>query len=75
MSKWTVRNSRQTTEEQRKTAIVFPLYNEAFKLLADSNIPLLCLSAAAGGAGEERVMDGATDTAFKAKAEKRKAVV
>lgn len=57
------------TDEQPKKAIVFPLYNKAFKLLADSNIPLFCLSAA-GGAGEERVIDGPADTAFKAKAEK-----
>lgn len=57
---------------KRKRAIIFPLYNKAFKLLADSNIPLFCLAAAAAaaaarGVGEERVIDGATDALFKEK--------
>lgn len=52
------------TDERGKIAIVFPLYNKAFKLLADSNIPLLCLTA-----GEERVIDRRrTDPSFQAKA-------
>lgn len=74
LSKWTAHKSSEKTDEQRKRAIVFPLYNKAFKLLADSNIPLFCLSA--GGAGEERVIDhGPTDTLFKAKAGAEKAAV
>ena len=74
-SKWTAHNSRWKTDEQRKRAIVFPLYNKAFKLLADSNSPLVCLAAAARGAGEERVIDGPTDPSFKAKAGAEKAAV
>lgn len=74
LSKWTVHNSRGKTDEQQKRAIVFPLYNKAFKLLADSNISLFCLSAA-GGAGEERVIDGPTDVSFKANARAGKAAV
>lgn len=69
------------TDEQWRSAIVFPLYNKAFKLLADSNIPLLCLFAAGGErrvgveGGEERVIDGPTDTSFKAKGSTEKAAV
>lgn len=65
---------QQKRRQMNKTAIVFPLYNKAFKLLADSNIPLFCLCAA-GGRGEERVIDGPADTLFKAKAEAEKAAV
>lgn len=60
---------------KRKRAIIFPLYNKAFKLLADSNIPLSCLAAAAaaaGGVGEERVIDGGIDALFKEKARAEK---
>lgn len=75
LSKWTGHNSRGKTDEQPNRAIVFPLYNKAFKLLADSNIPLFCLGAAAGRAGEERVIDGPADASFKAKAGAEKAAV
>lgn len=74
LSKWTAHSSRGKTDEHRKRAIVFPLYNKAFKLLADSNIPFFCLGAA-GGAGEERVIDGPTDASFEAKARAEKAAV
>lgn len=75
LSKWTAHNSGRKTDEKPKGAILFPLYNKAFKLLADSNIHLLCLDAAAGGAGEERVIDGPTETSFRAKAGSEKAAV
>lgn len=66
--------AEEKTDEQQKRAIVFPLYNKAFKLLADSNIPLLCLGAERGG-GEKRVIDGPADSSFKAKARAEKVAV
>lgn len=74
LSKWTACNSRWETDEKPRRTILFPLYNKAFKLLADSNIHL-CLSAAAGGAGEERVIDGPRETSFRAEAGSEKAAV
>lgn len=47
LSKWTAHTSRRETDEKPKGAILFPLYNKAFKLLADSDVHLFCLGAAA----------------------------
>lgn len=68
LSKWTAHTSRSKTDENPKGAILFPLYNKAFKHLADSDIHLFCLGAAAVWAGEERVIDEPTEMSFRAKA-------
>lgn len=68
LSKWTAHTSRRKTDENPKGAILFPLYNKAFKLLADSDIHLFCLGAAAVWAGEERVIDEPAEMSFRAKA-------
>lgn len=66
LSKWTAHTTRRETDEKPKGAILFPLYNKAFKLLADSDVHLFCLGAAAGWAGEERVIDEPAETSFRA---------
>lgn len=68
LSKWTEHTSARKTDENPKGAILFPLYNKAFKLLADSDIHLFCLGAAAVWAGEERVIDEPAEMSFRAKA-------
>lgn len=75
LSKWTAHTSRRETDEKPKGAILFPLYNKAFKLLADSDVHLFCLGAAAGWAGEERVIDEPAETSFRAKDGSAKAAV
>lgn len=75
LSKWTAHPSRRETDEKPKGAILFPLYNKAFKLLADSDVHLFCLGAAAGWAGEERVIDEPAETSFRAKDGSEKAAV
>lgn len=75
LSKWTAHTSRRETDEKPKGAILFPLYNKAFKLLADSDVHLFCLGAAAGWAGEERVIDEPAETSFRAKDGSEKAAV
>lgn len=75
LSKRAAHTSRRETDEKPKGAILFPLYNKAFKLLADSDIHLFCLGAAAGRAGEERVIDEPAQTSFRAKDGSEKASV
>lgn len=49
LSKWTEHTGRWKTDEKPRSAILFPLYNKAFKLLADSNIHLFCLGMSGWG--------------------------
>lgn len=69
LSKWTAPTGRRKTDENPTGAILFPLYNKAFKLLADSDIPaLLSRRQRRYEEGEERVIDEPAEMSFRAEA-------